>query len=149
MSSSLLIATHPGLKPTTSRSARLQTTLRQSKSCVQQMTRAASGGCLNIIVPFQPCQLTLITLTLSRSTVAPQFFLQRNRRFRNQLPAVSAEIRRPFLAIPTLPFDSPLQNKKTWEDILFIASFLVLSSHETLVKGNRCFLGGGIVETYP
>ena len=32
---------------------------------------------------------------MSRSTVAPPTFLQRNRRFRNQLPAASADIRCP------------------------------------------------------
>ena len=54
----------------------------------------------------------------SRSTVTPPTFLQRNRRFQNQLPAVSPKIRCP------LP-----PRRHRFEDIFFMASFLVSSSH--------------------
>ena len=30
-----------------------------------------------------------------------------------------------------------------FEDVVFIASFLVSSSHETFVEDNHCFFGGG------
>ena len=46
------------------------------------------------------------------------------------------------LATPTLSFCSLLRNKKICEHILFIASFLVPSSHYSFAKENRWFWGG-------
>ena len=88
---------------------------------------------------FFSCVLKKKKKRSGRSAVAsflPVFFIYRNRRFRNQLLAVSPEIRRPF--------DSPLHAKQ--ENLLkkclsnkWHPSSYVPTRHETPVKDNRCF----------
>ena len=52
------------------------------------------------------------------------------------------------LAALTPSFDSPsFENKQIYEDIVFIAPFLVSSSHETFVKKYHCFFWGGVLES--
>ena len=97
------------------------------------------------------CQFDEVCLFVepwSRSTVAPPTFLQRNRRFQNQLPVVSIETRRcPSTPSPTSSSDRSLHPRKYVDSMFSIVSFLVSSSHETFVKQNRWFWGGAIVES--
>ena len=91
----------------------------------------------------------LLEVPLGCSTVAPSTFLRQNHRFRNQPPAVCSELRYP---LPPRRHRSIVLCKQetVCEDIIFIPSFLVLSSHETLVEESRWFfLGGAIVESVP
>ena len=85
----------------------------------------------------------------SRPTVAPPTFLERNRRFQNQLPVVSPETRCP--STPRRHRSADLCTRETICDTAFISvvSFLVSSIHETfsLKKIAVSFGGGAIVES--
>ena len=72
---------------------------------------------------------------MSRSTVAPLTFAQRNRRFLK--PAHT----RPYL----LKYDASSMNM--FEDVFVIAPFLVSRSHEMFIREDRRFWGGAIVES--
>ena len=80
---------------------------------------------------------------MSRSTVAPPTFFQRNRRFQIQLPVVSSEIRCPLT--PRRHRSIGLCTQEIWILLASIVSFLASSSYETFVQENRWFGGGGIV----
>ena len=52
-----------------------------------------------------------------------------------------------YIDTPTSSFDSPLQNKEMYGNVLLLASFPVSSSRKTSVKENLWCLGGTIVES--
>ena len=79
----------------------------------------------------------------------PPTFLQRNRRFRNQLPPVFSAIRHPM---PPRRQRSNFFLRITETNVhhfFVVASFLVSSSPETSVEESRRFLAGAIVESVP
>ena len=87
----------------------------------------------------------------SRSTVrsAPNFSLQRNRRFWNQLPAVSHEIRCPLpLRYPDVVVRYAFAVKKG-EDVLFRSIRPGVAQPGNVLREHRCFFfgGGAIVES--
>ena len=78
----------------------------------------------------------------SRSTVDPPTLLQRNRRFQNQLPAVSREINTVSLDTPTSSIVRPLHTLKIYVDESFFSivssSLCRAASHTPFVlKKNR------------
>ena len=84
-------------------------------------------------------------LFLSRSTVAPQLFFSEIAGFETNAWPYLLEYGVP--CHPDVIVRYSVANKKMHADFLFIASLFVSSSHETLVKENRWFMRGAIVES--
>ena len=83
-----------------------------------------------------------------RSTVAPPTFLQRNRRFQNQLPVVSPA-NTESLDTPTSSIVRPLHTRKYMDNCFQQSPSLcraAMIDDETFVKENRCFFGEVIEE---
>ena len=90
-------------------------------------------------------------MSLTAVPPPPPTLLERNRRFQNQLPVVSSEIRCPSTHTPTSPIVRPLPTINYIPGTGYGYFFCNINSvfpcvehsHETLVKQNRWFGGGG------
>ena len=77
----------------------------------------------------------------------PNFSLTESPVLKPALPAVAPEVTVLLSPHPDVIVRPSLANEKIGYDCIFIAFFLVSSSHETFVKEYRWFFGGAIVES--